>query len=196
MPVEKVETVASRSNFMTQHDQPLPIATPAMARAIWDQQKRPSARQVATQLTQSGRPVHHSTVSRWRRQGWRPVEPTLHPLDAARLALEAAMPAVTNDPMMRTQDLLGGDAGQKLAPLTDEELLTRAVHNMYVLINLILDETPAILMRTTPAQAAVLLSALAQSLKAAGDAPVPRNVPGPAPRRPSGRRPPGRRHPR
>jgi hypothetical protein len=167
-----------------------------MARAIWDQQKRPSARQVATQLTQSGRPVHHSTVSRWRCQGWRLVEPTLHPLDAARLALEAAMPAVTNDPMMRTQDLLGGDAGQKLAPLTDEELLTRAVHNMYVLINLILDETPAILMRTTPAQAAVLLSALAQSLKAAGDAPVPRNVPGPAPRRPLGRRPPGRRHPR
>ena len=41
------------------------------------------------------------------------------------MALETAMPVVTNDPMMRTQDLLDRDAKKKFALLTDEDLLRK-----------------------------------------------------------------------
>src|SRR6266566_298471 len=39
------------------------------AEGVWKSQARPSARSVARALTQAGRPVHFTTVARWKRQG-------------------------------------------------------------------------------------------------------------------------------
>jgi hypothetical protein len=44
---------------------PAPV-TPAEAKAVWDRMDQPSTRLVARALTQSGRPVHFSTVARWK----------------------------------------------------------------------------------------------------------------------------------
>jgi hypothetical protein len=43
--------------------------TPQEAERVWKSQPRPSARTVATALTHAGRPVHFTTVARWKRQG-------------------------------------------------------------------------------------------------------------------------------
>src|SRR5947209_16866491 len=39
------------------------------AERVWKSQARPSARSVARALTQAGRPVHFTTVARWKRDG-------------------------------------------------------------------------------------------------------------------------------
>jgi hypothetical protein len=50
----------------------LPAAvTPREAKRVWDSQRRPSSRRVATFLTQTGHPVHFTTVARWKRRDWR-----------------------------------------------------------------------------------------------------------------------------
>ena len=43
--------------------------TPQEVERVWNSQVRPSARSVATALTHAGRPVHFTTVARWKRQG-------------------------------------------------------------------------------------------------------------------------------
>ena len=53
-----------------------PPVTPLEAKRVWDEQRRPSARSVAKALTQAGRPVHFTTVARWKKRGWQ-VEPRL-----------------------------------------------------------------------------------------------------------------------
>ena len=72
-------------------DQPLPKATPDLAKTVLGRQQSPSARSVARALTQSGRPVHFTTVNRWRAHDWRDAKGQ-HPLDQARAALESALP--------------------------------------------------------------------------------------------------------
>src|SRR5262245_6048829 len=46
-----------------------PPATSQEAERVWKSQARPSARSVARALTHAGRPVHFTTVARWKRQG-------------------------------------------------------------------------------------------------------------------------------
>src|SRR5262245_36410623 len=51
----------------------MPVSSPPVtsqeAERVWKSQARPSARSVATALTHAGRPVHFTTVARWKRQG-------------------------------------------------------------------------------------------------------------------------------
>jgi hypothetical protein len=71
--------------------------TPEEAKRVWVSIPNPSARRVAKALTQSGRRVHHSTIARRRARDWRPVAHSLHPLEAARQALDmlpACSPAI------------------------------------------------------------------------------------------------------
>jgi hypothetical protein len=75
---------------------PEPV-TPHEAETVWNSIQNPSARRVAKALTQAGRRVHHSTVSRWRVEGWRPVPNRPHPLEAARWALDVAAPVLTGN---------------------------------------------------------------------------------------------------
>jgi hypothetical protein len=111
---------------------PLPKATPALAKTVWQCQRWPSARSVARSLTQSGRPVHYTTVSRWRRSGWR-ADPTAHPLDKARADLESALPLVTGNPATTIEELFGvRPSRDELEQLTDAQLLKRAAASLPV----------------------------------------------------------------
>jgi hypothetical protein len=53
------------------------ISASARASAGHRRQAHPGARGVATALTQSGPPVHFSTLARWKLQDWRSVETSL-----------------------------------------------------------------------------------------------------------------------
>ena len=86
--------------------QPLPKATPELAKKVWARQRSPSARSVARALTLSGRPVHYVTVNRWRRQGWRAVQAE-HPLDRARADLESMLALDSGNPLTNIDDLSG-----------------------------------------------------------------------------------------
>src|SRR5258708_35276299 len=87
--------------------------TPEEAKRIWVSIPNPSARRVAKALTQSGRRVHHSTISRWRAQDWRPVADSLHPLEAARQRLDMAAGVLTGDPVAGLGVLGKPDGSQK-----------------------------------------------------------------------------------
>jgi hypothetical protein len=77
------------------------------AKREWDRQRRPSSRSVARVLTQAGRPVHFTTIARWKRQGWCSRTPSEHPLTAAMTMLDLAVPLLTGDPTSKAVDLLG-----------------------------------------------------------------------------------------
>ena len=75
-------------------DRKLPKATPALAKSVWENQKRPSARSVARAMTAAGYPVDFTTIARWKRQGWPAKANDDQPLDKARAKLESIAPLV------------------------------------------------------------------------------------------------------
>jgi len=105
---------------------PLPMATPEMARAVWESQEAPSARSVARALTQSGRPVHFTTINRWRTRSWRPVMHQ-HSLDRARRALATVVPLFTGNPIATA---LASSERSKLEKMSDRELMMAAVREL------------------------------------------------------------------
>ena len=150
-------------------DQQLPKATPELARAVWQRQRSPSARSVARALTQSGRPVHFTTVNRWQRCGWR-ADPTEHPLDQARADLECALPLVTGDPTTTIEDLLRSSPDrEQLEELSDAELLRKAAREVLIAVCVIANEMMrrSSLFVIKPAEVGVLMRALAECYRAA-----------------------------
>jgi len=131
--------------------------------------RSPSARSVARVLTQSGRPVHFATVSRWRRDGWR-ADPSEHPLEQARADLESALPLVAGDPTTTIEDLLRNSPDRKqLEELSDADLLRKAARELLIAVclaarALLLKPTPVL---TKPAEMGVLMRALAECIGAA-----------------------------
>ena len=105
---------------------PKPV-TPGEAKIVWSTLRNPSARRVARVLSQAGRRVHHSTIARWRAEGWRSVLSGPHPVEAARQAVDVAARVLTGDPTAGP-DVLERQAEEreKLENLTDRELLRRA----------------------------------------------------------------------
>src|SRR2546422_8572602 len=87
--------------------------TPEEAKRVWVSIPNPSARRVAKALTQSRRRVHHSTIARWRLQDWRPVAHSLHPLDAAKQALDMAARVLTRDPLAGFEGLSDEDGREQ-----------------------------------------------------------------------------------
>jgi hypothetical protein len=78
----------------------LPKASPALAKSVWQSQKRPSTRSVATALTAAGYPIDFTTVARWKRQDWQSNSNEDHPLDMARAKLEGIAPLATGEPTL------------------------------------------------------------------------------------------------
>jgi hypothetical protein len=146
----------------------LPKATPAMARRVWEAQRRPSARTVARALTLAGRPVHFVTVARWKAQDWRPVRSD-HPLEVARSQLDAVAPLVSGDPKTTLDDLIDDPTRRRdLDELTDAEVLRRAGREVAIAIALV---TTAIQNRATTSDFNLLeltpaLFAIGQSMHA------------------------------
>jgi hypothetical protein len=86
------------------------------AKGVWVSILNPSARRGAKALPQLGRRVHHSTIARWRAEDWRPVAHSLHPLDAARQALDMAAGVLTGDPVSGLKVLSDEKQGTPPAP--------------------------------------------------------------------------------
>jgi hypothetical protein len=146
----------------------LPKATPAMARRVWETQRRPSARNVARALAAAGYKTHFVTVARWKAKNWEPVTSD-HPLDIARGRLDAAAPLVSGDPETTLEDLVEDPARRKdFDTLTDGEVLRRAAREVAIatalVANAIKDRITTSdfdLLELTPA-----LFALGQSMRA------------------------------
>ena len=130
---------------------------------------RPSARQVATALTQSGRPVHFSTVARWKLQGWRSVEQCPHPVEMAKRAIDVALPVLTGDATMSASDFVKADPAAKgIMTTTPEKALSMAVREactVHILVAKAFCRHPESIL-AKPAEFAVLLNALNGSMKA------------------------------
>jgi hypothetical protein len=150
-------------------DQPLPKATPALAKTVWRRQQSPSARSVARALTQSGRPVHFTTVNRWRAHDWRDAKGQ-HPLDQARAALESALPLMTTDPTSTIDDLVrSSPEREQLEGTPDGELLRKAARELaiavYVVVTMMLRREAEALVITRTGAVAVLVRALADAFR-------------------------------
>ena len=149
---------------------PLPYATPALAKAVWEHQSSASARSVARALGAAGYPVHWVTVARWRRTGWQPIGPARrHPLVLARAGLESVAPVVTGIPTTSIKDLIKEYPNREsLEKLTDAELLRMAAREVAMALIIIARATQA------PAMSlgglADLLKSLATALDAVGSA--------------------------
>src|SRR5215216_2671633 len=105
----------------------LRTADPAQARQLWESTLNPSTRRIAKKLSQSGIPVSHMTISRWRTRGWRSVAPHEHPVQAARVALDDAVPLLTSDPQSNANKLPRSTGEtEKLEQLTNEQLIAVA----------------------------------------------------------------------
>jgi hypothetical protein len=144
--------------------------TPQEAMAVWSSIKNPSARSVARALSQSGRKIHHATVSRWAAQGWRPVAHRPHPVDATRQALDLAAGVLTGDPAAGTKILGEHSEREQLDGLSDIEVLRRSARQLCIATILACDEFQAsasTLVAENPAEAAQLLKALCGALPAA-----------------------------
>jgi len=154
---------------------PAPL-TPAEAKVVWDRMDHPSARRVATALTQSGRPVHFSTVARWKLQGWRSVEHGPHPLEMARRAIDVALPLLTGDATMTASDFARGHpAAKELMKASPQELLSFAMHEAATVQIVVASELcrhAKELISSRPGEVAVLLKALAATHRALNNVPV------------------------
>jgi hypothetical protein len=143
---------------------PKPV-TPHEAKRVWDRQRRPSARNVARALRHAGRPVHFTTVARWKRQGWRAAATDQHPIEAATTALDAAMPLLTGDPTSTVKSFVDGkDSVGGLEQMADEQLQVRTVREANIAL-IVISEAIAQqcedLMRNKTGEFAALLKALA-----------------------------------
>jgi hypothetical protein len=148
--------------------------TPAEAKAVWSTIRNPSARNVADALSQAGRPVHFSTIARWRAQGWRHVQHGPHPIEAALEVLDIAARVLTGDPGRGAEFLeREAKAREELDGLTDRELLRRATRELCITQILVSKEFQRHLHTVLPermAEVGVLLKALSGAVYAAAAA--------------------------
>jgi hypothetical protein len=160
-------------------DQSLPKATPALAKSVWQNQKRPSARNVARAMTAAGYPVHFTTVARWKAQGWPTHINDVHPLDQARAALDSIAPLLTGDPMTKAEDLIReakdniSEAKDNLDGLSDSERLRRAARELsitFILVATAIELSVPSLVASRPSELAALIDALVACGQAANAA--------------------------
>ena len=141
------------------------------AKRVWVSIPNPSARRVAKALTQSGRRVHHSTIARWHAKGWRPVAHCLHPLEAARQAIDVTAGVLTGDAVAGVEAFVRQEGNQQqLEGMSDRELLTKASREMLVTIGLVCEVfRPQLLplVATKQIETATLMNALVAAFKAA-----------------------------
>ena len=153
-------------------DQSFPKATPALAKSVWQNQKRPSARNVARAMTAAGYPVHFTTVARWKAQGWPTHINDVHPLDQARAALDSIAPLLTGDPMTKAEDLIS-EAKDNLDELSDTERLRRAARELsitFILVATVIELSVPSLVASRPSEVAALIDALVACGRAANAA--------------------------
>jgi hypothetical protein len=143
--------------------------TPDEAAIVWRSIRNPSARSVARALSQAGRRIHHSTIARWRSQGWRAVTSGPHPIEAARDALEVAARLLTGDPAIGADGVVHECNAEQLE-LTDRELVRRSTRELLILQIVLCDVIrgrSALLLQERLSETAMLVNALANVSRAA-----------------------------
>ena len=149
----------------------LPKATPSLAKSVWQNQKRPSARSVARAMTAAGYPVHFTTVARWKRHGWADTA-GVHPLDQARAALDSIAPLVTGDPMTKAEDVTN-EAKDNFEGLSDAELLRQTARELsiaFICVAKAIELSVPLLVASRPSEVAALIDALVACGQAANAA--------------------------
>jgi hypothetical protein len=149
----------------------LPPITAELVRQVWDGMSNPSTRRVAQKFRQAGRPVSHETVRRWRANGWRPLAREQHPLDAARVALDDAIPILTFDPLTTTANFVSASKdGSAVEELSDAELVRKASRELAIATIVVaqaLMREPDIAARR-PREVSILARSLAKCAQAVG----------------------------
>jgi hypothetical protein len=124
---------------------------------------------VAKALNQAGRHVHFTTISRWQREAWRPVQ-NEHPLERAHAALDSAIPVLTRDPTSTCDQLLASsDEREELDRLPDRELIRRASRELaiaMIMCSRAVQRRANNLVSHTLAEASVLVLSIAKCFKA------------------------------
>jgi hypothetical protein len=122
---------------------PLPV-TPIEAKHVWDEQRRPSSRSVAKALTQAGRPVHSTTIARWKKREWQVEARLEHPLAAAMRKVDLFVPLLTRDPTTKAadivRDILGARAVNRQSMTEDQGLppiIRESCITMIILVGLL-----------------------------------------------------------
>jgi hypothetical protein len=149
------------------------LATPLGAKRVWDSQRFPSARSVAKALSEAGRPVHFTTVARWRREGWRMVMSPEHSIERARRALSTASSVLTGDPNITIEDWVPREGrSEELTRIDDDQLLARMVRETSILSILLMEESARRrdLISDKPKQIAAALEAAAAAVRACAEA--------------------------
>jgi hypothetical protein len=124
----------------------LSVVTPDIAREVWESfersGRRPTARAVALAIAQSGKylPVSYRTIARWAKNNWRPQLRLVksHPLREAAKKVDASVPVLTGDPMIRASDVAGASGfdveslHHELLSLSDDDLIRRASRELFI----------------------------------------------------------------
>ena len=91
-------------------------------------------------LSQSGTPVSHMTISRWRRSGWLDTV-SAHPLDSSRAALDDSLPLLTGDARSTSAAFVkNSEEAEKLKHLSDVQLIRKAGRELAIAVIIVAGE--------------------------------------------------------
>jgi hypothetical protein len=148
---------------------PSPL-TAQEAKREWDAQRCPSSRSVARALTRAGRPIHFTTIARWKRQGWGALTASEHPLTKAMTALDLALPLLTGDPTSKAADILRGIESRGQNKTDGIPRIFREACLISIVLSKELSLYHPELVVQRPVHSAVLLNALSELMKASSQA--------------------------
>jgi hypothetical protein len=146
-----------------------------MAKQVWQGIRwRPGSRKVARKLLQAGFFVHHTTIARWRRQGWPATGKARESIDAALTGVDIAAPLLTGDAKTTADELVNlSEAKTQLEGLSEKELVTAVARRALITITLVQEQFNAQLpdlLKEKPRETGVLVGALAALIEATTDA--------------------------
>jgi hypothetical protein len=149
-----------------------PPVTPLEAKRVWDEQRRPSSRSVARALTQAGRPVHFTTVARWKKREWQ-VEPRLeHPLAAVMRKVDLAVPMLTGDPTTKAVDIVGDTVRAHRQSMTEDQGTDQVIRESCITLIILLRLLEPKLLALKPLEIAEFGRTVSQACLAATEASV------------------------
>jgi len=152
---------------------PSPV-TPLEAKRVWDEQRRPSSRRVAKALTRVGRPVHFTTIARWKKREWQ-VEPRLeHPLAAVMRKVDLFVPMLTGDPTTKAVDIMAGIRARtaERQSMTEDQDCDPIIRQSYVTLIILVRLLQLKLIALKPLEIAEFGKTVSQASLAATEAQV------------------------
>jgi hypothetical protein len=146
-----------------------------MAKLVWQGIRwRPGSRKVARKLLQAGFFAHHTTIARWRRQGWPATGKGQESIDAALTGVDIAAPLLTGNAKTTADELVNlSEAKTQLEGLSEKELVTAAARRALITFTLVEEQFNAQLpdlLKEKPAETGALVDALAALIAAVTDA--------------------------